>query len=117
MMAWIVSLLLKAGIVLGIANVVPGVKVKSYRSAVAVALVYGFLSVMLGWILKVLAAPLIYLTLGLFLLVINGFLLWMTDKVVDSFDVEGVRPLAVSTVLITAGFLVVDVVIAAIFGG
>lgn len=115
MIAWIVALLLKAGVVLGVARAVPGVRVRGYGAALSVALVYGLLSFFLGWILKIISAPLILLTLGLFLLVINGLLLWLTDKMLASFEIESTRALAISTGLITAGFVVVEYLVRHLF--
>lgn len=115
MVAWIVSILLKAALVVAIAKLVPGVKVKSYGSAIGVALVYGILSVFLGWILKVLALPLIWLTFGLFTFVINALLLWITDKMLDSFDIKGGRALAFTAVLMTIGFELVEYMVGHMF--
>jgi putative membrane protein len=115
MVAWIVAILLKAAVVLGVAKLVPGVRVKSYGSAIGVALVYGLLSFFLGWILKALSFPLIILTFGLFALVINGLLLWLTDKMLDSFDIRGGKALAVATVLMTVGFVIVEFVVRQLF--
>jgi putative membrane protein len=115
MTAWIVAILLKAAIFVGVAKLVPGVRVRGYGSAIGVALVYGVLSFFLGWILKVLSFPLIILTFGLFSLVINGLLLWITDKMLESFDIKGGKALAVATVLITAGYVIVDFLVRQLF--
>jgi putative membrane protein len=116
MFAWIASILLKAVVVVGVAKTVPGVRVRSYGAAIGVALVYGVLSFFLGWILKAISFPLIILTFGLFSLVINGLMLWLTDKMLDSFDVKGGRALAAATVFMTIGFIVVDFVVRHMFG-
>jgi putative membrane protein len=115
MIAWIVSILLKAVVVVGVAKSVPGVRVKSYGSAIGVALVYGVLSFFLGWILKAISFPLIILTFGLFSLVINALMLWLTDKMLDSFDIKGGRALAVATVVMTIGFVLVDYLVRHLF--
>lgn len=44
-----------------------------------VALIFGVLNAAVKPIFKIVTAPLIILTLGLFLLVINGLLLWLTS--------------------------------------
>jgi len=43
-----------------------------------VALVFGVVNAVLGTVLRVLALPVTFLTLGLFALVINALLLWVT---------------------------------------
>ncbi len=44
---------------------------------------------LLHTVLVILALPFILLTLGLFLLVINGFLFWLADKIVNGVEVDG----------------------------
>ena len=51
-----------------------------------VALVFGVVNTFVRPIAKILAFPLVILTLGLFLLVINGFMLWLTSVVSDALD-------------------------------
>jgi putative membrane protein len=116
MVAWIVTILLKAAVVVAVAKLVPGVKVRSYGAAIGVALVYGVLSFFLGWLLRTLAFPLMILTLGLFGLVINALLLWITDKALESFEIKGGRALALATVVMTIGFVLVDFAVPRLFG-
>ncbi len=71
------------------ARVVPGIRVKSFGSAVVFAIVLGLLNMFAGKLLVLLALPLVLLTLGLFLLVINAFLFWLTDKLVKGVEVDG----------------------------
>jgi putative membrane protein len=97
------SILLNALVVFIVAKVVPGIVVKDYGTAVAVAVVYGVLSWALKGVLIFFSIPFIIVTFGLFLLVINAFLLWLTDKILDSFEIKGFAPLAIGTVAITAG--------------
>ena len=66
------------------------------------------LYVVLGSLLKFFTFPLILLTFGLFLLVINGFLLWLTDKMLDGIEIKGFGPLATMTVLISLGHVLVS---------
>lgn len=72
-----------------IAEIMPGVRVKNFGTAVLVAVVYGLLNYTLGWFFQLLTLPLVVITLGLFLIVINAFFLWMTDKLIDDFEIEG----------------------------
>lgn len=103
----IVTFLLEALVVFGVARVLPGVRIASYGSAVAVAVVYSGLSMLLSWLLVLLSFPVIIVTLGAFLLVINGFLLWLTDKILDGFEIRGFVPLSIATVCITVGEVLV----------
>jgi putative membrane protein len=58
-----------------------------------VAIVFGVLNTVIGRIAKILTLPLIVVTFGLFLIVINAFLLWLTSALATalgiSFHVSG----------------------------
>jgi putative membrane protein len=66
-----------------------GVRARDMGTAVVAALVLGLLNALLGPILRFLAFPITFLTLGLFAIVINAFLLWLTGKLVEGFRVDG----------------------------
>ena len=102
----LMSLLAMSLSVLIVAKVLPTVRVASFWTAVGVAVVYGVLKFLLSGILTFLSLPLIFITFGLFYLVINAFLLWITDKVIDGFEVDGV----VNTLIASVCISVLDVV-------
>ncbi len=89
MLHYVIQLLVTALAVLMAARIVPGIRVKSFGSAVIFALVLALLNVFLKFILVIVSLPLLLLTLGLFMLVINGFLFWLADKIVDGVEVDG----------------------------
>lgn len=70
------------------ANVVPGIYVKGFGTALLVALVLSFLNILVGLPLKILTFPLTIISFGLFLLVINTLLFKMTTFV-KGFEVHG----------------------------
>ncbi len=72
-----------------IAHLLPGIKVKSFGTSVVVAVVYAILDKLLFNVLVLLSLPFVILSFGMFLLVINAFLLWMTHKLVDGFELTG----------------------------
>ncbi len=115
MVAWIVSLLLKALVVLGVSKTGPGVRVQGYGAAIAVAIVYALLSMLLKGLLVMISLPLLILSLGLFMIVINAVLLWMTNKVLSSFEVRGKGALLLATVAITGGGMLVDYLVPKFF--
>lgn len=88
-MKFILRMLLSAAAVLLIGNFLSGVHVESYSVAILVALVLGLLFAFLKPVLVVLTLPITVVTLGLFLLVINTFLILLADKVVAGFSVDG----------------------------
>ncbi|NDV83318.1 phage holin family protein [Bacteroides sp. 51] len=66
----------------------PGISVKSFGSAILVAIVLGVLNAVLKPILQFLSFPITVLTLGLFLLVINTIIILVAGAIVGNFHVE-----------------------------
>jgi putative membrane protein len=89
MLHYFIQLLVTAVAVLVAARIVPGVRVKSFGSAVVFSFVLWALNIVLHKILIILALPFLLLTLGLFMIVINGFLFWLADKAVKGVEVDG----------------------------
>lgn len=54
-----------------------------------VALIFGVINAVLGPILKILSFPFTLVTLGFFILVINGFLLWLTALLSSNLSISG----------------------------
>ena len=104
----IIEVLATAGLLLVLASALPGVRLKSYGTAVIVALVYGvlnfFLGTVIGWILFI---PM-FLSLGLLGLVINASMLWLTDKLIDDFEIDSLKTTLIMAVLLTIGRLVLS---------
>ncbi len=71
--------------VFALASVVDGVQVKSFYTALLVALFLGLLNVTLKPILLVLTLPINILTLGLFTFVINAVLLLLLTTIIKGF--------------------------------
>ena len=98
---WIIHLFTLSVSVLIVTYILPGVRVKNFGIAVVVALIYGLLKFFLTGILTILSLPLIVITLGLFYFVINAFLLWITSKVVEGFEVKGCITTVIAALLIS----------------
>src|ERR1044071_5483155 len=91
--------------VLLLARFLPSVRVKSVGSAIIVALVFSVLNVLLSWFIRaVLFVPAV-LTLGLLFLfvplIVNTVLLWLTDKLIGSFEIRTLGGLLTSAAVIT----------------
>ena len=84
-----------------VANVLPGIYIKNFLTAVVVAVVYSLISFFTGWLLVFLSLPFMLITFGLFKLVINAFLLYITDTLVDDFKINSFATTLVAAVLIT----------------
>ena len=72
---WVVTL-----IPLGVSIIpfAPGETLQLVLSLLAVAAIFAVVNTIVGTVVKVLTFPIYILTLGLFSLVVNGFLLWLT---------------------------------------
>ena len=69
--------------------VLPGIDLTSgLVSIIWLALIFGVINALFGPLLKFLTCPLIMLTLGLFTLVINTFLFWLTSVIGQSFGLD-----------------------------
>ena len=89
-----------------VARLMDSVHVRTVGTAVAVAAVYGVLKTLVYWLLVLLSLPLIIVTLGLFLFVLNAFLLWITDKLIEGFRIDGLVNTLIASVFISACDLV-----------
>jgi putative membrane protein len=88
MIALLVSWIIITVVILIVAFIVPGIKVKSPGSALLAAAVLGVLNVLVRPILVFLTLPITIITLGLFLLVINALILMLTSAIVPGFEVK-----------------------------
>jgi putative membrane protein len=98
----IVAMLLGGVAFLIVARIVPGFHLRGgFGSAVLVAVVYGLLKGLLQGVLMIVTFPAVILTLGLFIIVINAFLLWLTDKLVDRVEIRSTGALFLGTILLS----------------
>ena len=88
-MKWLFRILFNAVIVLVLSYLLPGVDVDSFWSAVIVAIVLGFLNALLKPFLIIITIPITILSFGLFLLVINAFIILFADNLITGFSVNG----------------------------
>jgi uncharacterized membrane protein YvlD (DUF360 family) len=97
------------GTVLLLAKLLPGVRINNTRGAAMVALVFGGLNLLVGWLVKAALAAVLFipafLTLGLAWVLVpflaNVALLWVTDKLLDAFELRDVKALLISAGAIT----------------
>ncbi len=68
------------------AEIVDGIHLGGWQSTLVVALILGLLNALLRPILFWISLPLTIITFGLFLIVLNAFMLWLTDWIAGHFD-------------------------------
>tara|TARA_R100001143_G_scaffold63605_1_gene73842 strand:- start:70733 stop:71059 length:327 start_codon:yes stop_codon:yes gene_type:complete len=71
------------------AYLLEGVSIKSFWTAVGVAILLGLINMFIKPLILLITLPLTILTLGLFVLVINAGILMLIDKLVDGFKIKG----------------------------
>ena len=84
----LVQWLLSACALLVVSEIVPGIHVEGFGSALAAALVIGLLNATFGLLLKIITFPISILTFGIFLLVINGLMIEIASSIVGGFHVR-----------------------------
>jgi len=84
-----------------VAQLLPGIRLKNFGTAIIVAVVYSLINYLIGWLLLFLSLPFMVLTFGLFKFVINGFLLLITDKMLEDFKIDGIGTTFLAAFLIT----------------
>lgn len=95
------KLLLTAITVLVLANILPGITVTSYATAVMVALTIAILNMFVRPLLILFTLPVTILTLGLFLFVINACIILFVGKIVTGFAVSGFFTALVFSILLS----------------
>ena len=117
-MSFFVRLLVNMAALWVATRVVPGVTYDGgWLPFIGVAVIFGVVNTFVGAIAKILTFPIIIVTLGFFLFVINGLMLWLTSRISDALDlgfrVDGFWPafwgaLVVSIVSTILGWMVRD---------
>ena len=86
-----------------VAYFVPGVQVQEgWTSYLLIALIFAAVNVLVKPLLKLLSFPLLLLTLGLFLIVINAAMFGLTAWLTDRLSVDGVGPAVIAALIISA---------------
>jgi putative membrane protein len=105
-MSFLTRLVVNAAALWAATRIVPGVVyVGGWAPFVGVALVFGFVNAFIRPLTKLLALPLIIVTLGLFSLVINALMLWLTSALSHvfgfGFDVQGFWPALLGALVVS----------------
>lgn len=86
---------------LSMSGVLPGFSVDGWESALIGAVVLALANALLKPILFVLTLPFTIITLGLFLLVLNAFMLWLTARIVPGLHMQGLFSTLVASVILS----------------
>jgi len=86
---WLVSWLLSALALWLVPRVIPGIQVRDFAVAMIATFILAVVDFFIGTFLRFLSLPLIWLTLGLFTLVIKAVVLKITSMFTPGFRVHG----------------------------
>ena len=93
-------------------ELVPGIEhTGSAASLILIALVFGLVNALVRPVLTFLTCPLILLTLGLFILVINALMLALTAWLVPSLSIAGFWPALLGALIISVVSSVISMLI------
>ena len=111
MLVFLEHLILSAVLLLLAANLVSGVYVQGWGSALIGALVLGFVNAVVRPLLVLLTLPFTILTFGLFLLVVNALMLWLMAALVPGIRVQGIGSALLGSLVLTLLNLAVELLI------
>ncbi|GAB3933410.1 phage holin family protein [Larkinella terrae] len=110
-MGLIIRILISAVAVIVASYLIPGVSVDGFGTALIVAIVLGLLNAFLKPILVFLTIPITIITLGLFYLVINVLMVYLTDYLIAGFHVSGFITALLFSILVSIVTWVIDSIV------
>ena len=111
MLVFLEHLILTAALLLLVSNLVRGVHVQGWGSALIGALVLGFVNAVVRPLMVLLTLPFTILTFGLFLLVVNALMLWLVAALVPGIRVQGIGSALLGSLVLTLLNLAVEFLI------
>jgi putative membrane protein len=104
---WIVGWLLSALALWLVAQIIPGIQIRDYGAALLATVVIALVDITIGPILRFIAWPITFLTLGLFKWVLKAFLLKLASMFTPGFRIDGFLNALVGALVLT----VLDIVL------
>ena len=104
----ILHLLVDAGVIFGLAYLMPQIDVKNFGTALLIAVLLGLLNFFVGWIIRFpLNLVTFFLLTGLVRILVMAILLKLIDKFLDSFTIHGFWPaLLIAVAVAVVGSLI-----------
>ena len=99
-MGLVLYFLVIAAVMLGMSHVLPGFRVDGWVPAFFGAVVLAVVNTIVKPVLFILTLPFTILTLGLFLLVLNAMMLWLTAWIVPGFRIDGLGTLFIASLIL-----------------
>ena len=93
------------------ARFVPGISYTTWGSLILAAIVLGLVNAIVKPVVTILTLPFTIVTLGLFLLVVNGLMLWLTSAVIRGFGVRDLWAAILGSIVVSIVSWIVSLVI------
>ena len=100
MPGWLIRWGLNIAAIIVASNMVRGFEA-TFLGAVFGSIKLGMVNAVIRPVIIILTLPINVLTLGLFTLVINGLMLWLTSGVVKGFDVHGLGTAIIAALILS----------------
>lgn len=100
-MRFLIALLVNGLLVYAVAGLMSGVYVEGYVTAIIVALLLAVVNTFVKPLVTAITLPISILTLGLFLLVINGAMILLVDLLMNGFRVDGWGNAIIFSIILT----------------
>jgi putative membrane protein len=104
---WIVNWLLGALALWLVAQIIPGIQIRDFGAALLATIVIAVVNITIGPVLRFIAWPITFLTLGLFRWVLNAFLLKLASMFTPGFRIDGFLNALLGSLVLT----VLDIVL------
>jgi putative membrane protein len=98
---FLVHLFFTAALLLVVAHLVRGVEVEGWGAAILGAIMLGLVNAFVRPVMVLLTLPFTVLSFGLFLLVVNAFMLWLVSALVPGIRIRGFASALLGSLLLT----------------
>jgi putative membrane protein len=98
---FLVQVFLYSVLLLLVARMISGIEIRDYGQALLAAFVLSVLNLLVRPLLVIFTLPLLVITLGLFVWVINAWLLMLTSRIVGGFRVDSFRSALLASLLLS----------------
>jgi putative membrane protein len=98
---WIVNWLLSALALWLVAQIIPGMELRSFGSAMLATVMIAIVNLTIGPVLRFIAFPITFLTLGLFRLVLDALLLKLASMFSPGFRIDGFLSAVLGSLVLT----------------
>ena len=108
-MDFIINLLISAGVLMLLAYIMPQVHIKSFLTALWVALLIGILNATIGWLLRAVGNLFTLFLLSFVIrLIVTAIVIKIADKLTRNFEVKGFWPALVIAIALALASTLVD---------